>query len=71
VQSCYDAAGGSALEIIAILRDGAVVLPQRDTVLQENDRILMIGSSKARSQIAKHFAPAEASAPGGGSAPPE
>ena len=71
VQSCYDAAGGSALEIIAILRDGAVVLPQRDTVLQENDRILMIGSSKARSQIAKHFAPAEAPAPRGGSAPPE
>ncbi len=55
VQSCYDASGGSALEIIAILRGGDVVLPKRDTVLQENDRILMIGSSKARSRIAEHL----------------
>ncbi len=59
VQSCYDAAGEGALEIIAILRDGDVVLPHRDSVLQENDRLLIIGSSKARSRIAAHLTPVE------------
>ena len=60
VQSCYDAAGEGTLEIIAILRDGDVVLPNRDSVLQENDRLLIIGSSKARSRIAAHLTPVEA-----------
>ena len=57
IQSCYEAAAGAALEIIAILRGGEVVLPQFDTVLEENDRLLIIASRKGRSQIAEHIAP--------------
>ena len=37
VQSCYKKAGESAMEIIAIMRDGEVVLPTLETLLQEND----------------------------------
>jgi CIC family chloride channel protein len=59
IQSCYEAAAGTSLEVIAILRDGEVLLPQSDTVLRENDRLLIIGSSKARSRIAEHFIPLE------------
>jgi chloride channel protein, CIC family len=57
IQSCYKAAGNGALEIIAILRAGEVVLPTPDTILQENDRILVIGSNEARAKIADHLAP--------------
>ncbi len=60
VQSAYEEAAGSVVEIIAILRGGDVALPKRDTVLQENDRIIMIGSSKARSRLSQHLAPLEA-----------
>ena len=59
IQACYEAAGKGPIEIVGILRGGNAVLPTRDTVLQENDRILMIGSSQARSQIAEHLAPLE------------
>jgi CIC family chloride channel protein len=59
VQSCYEAASGDRLEIIAILREGEVVLPQPGSVLQANDRLLIIGSSKARSRIAEHLAPVD------------
>jgi CIC family chloride channel protein len=59
IQSCYEAAAGTSLEVIAILRDGEVLLPQSDAVLRENDRLLIIGSSKARSRIAEHFIPLE------------
>ena len=59
VQACYEAAAGASLEVIAILRNGEVLLPQGDTVLQENDRLLIIGSSKARNRIAEHFVPLE------------
>jgi len=38
-----------------------VILPKGDTPLQENDRILMIGSSNARSRIAEQLAPLGAS----------
>lgn len=59
VQACYEAAAGTALEVIAVLRNGELLLPQGDTVLQENDRLLIIGSAKARSRIAEHFVPVE------------
>jgi chloride channel protein, CIC family len=59
VQACYQAAGDGALEIIGIVRAGEIVLPTRDTVLKENDRLIIIGSSQARARIAEHFAPAE------------
>ncbi len=57
VQSCYDMAGGTALEIIAILRNGEVVFPKGDTILQENDRMLLIASSNARGRLAEHLSP--------------
>ncbi len=59
VQSCYEATAGASFGVIAILRNGEVLLPQGETLLQENDRLLIIGSSKARSRIAEHFAPVE------------
>jgi chloride channel protein, CIC family len=59
IRACYEAAAGSAFEVIAVLRNGEVLLPQEDTVLQPNDRLLIIGSSKARSRIAEHFVPLE------------
>jgi chloride channel protein, CIC family len=59
VKACYEAAAGASLAVIAILRNGEVLLPQGDTVLQENDRLLIIGSSKARNRIAEHFVPLE------------
>jgi CIC family chloride channel protein len=61
VQACYEAASGDRLEIIAILREGEVVLPQPNSGLQANDRLLIIGSSKARSRIAEHLAPVDSS----------
>jgi CIC family chloride channel protein len=57
IKACYEAAGGDRLEIIAILRDGGVVLPNRDSVLQPNDRLLIIGSRKARSLLVEHISP--------------
>ncbi len=57
VQFCDATAGNGALEIVAILRGGDVVLPEPDTVLQRDDRLLIIGSSKARSRLAEYLAP--------------
>jgi CIC family chloride channel protein len=61
IESCYKAAGDGALEIVAILRAGEVILPTPDVVLQEHDRVLIIGSSEARAKIAEHLRPLEAS----------
>ena len=55
VQAAYDLVGGSSFEIVAILRDGEIILPNRDTTLRENDRVLTIGSSEARSRISEHL----------------
>ncbi len=57
VQSYYNAVSGSPLEIVAILRGGEVVLPKADTVLQPDDRLLIISSSKARSVLDEHLVP--------------
>jgi Trk K+ transport system NAD-binding subunit len=51
VQSCV--ASKDALEIIAILRGGEIVLPHSDTKFQQNDRILVIASNSAQSQISE------------------
>ncbi len=68
IQSCYQAAGNGALEIVAILRAGEIVLLTPATILQENDRILIIGSKEARMKIAEHLAPL--SSPYSGAAAP-
>ncbi|MFZ3216127.1 MAG: chloride channel protein [Candidatus Acidiferrales bacterium] len=57
IQACYDAVQGGALEIIGLVRAGEIILPARDTVLRENDRLLIIGSSEARARLAEHVAP--------------
>ena len=57
IQACYEMAGSAALEIVAILRGTNVVLPARDTVLQENDRLLIIGSTKAETRLTEHLTP--------------
>lgn len=67
VEACYEMAGGRALEIIGILRAGGIVLPAGDTVLQEHDRLLIIGSSHARASISEHIVPL--SSPGGTESP--
>jgi CIC family chloride channel protein len=57
VRECYEAVGKEGLEIVAILRDGEMILADPATVFRENDRILIVGSTKARGRIAEHFAP--------------
>jgi CIC family chloride channel protein len=57
IQACYEMAGDAALEIVAVLREGNVVLPTRDTVLQENDRLLIFGSTEAGNRLTEHLAP--------------
>jgi CIC family chloride channel protein len=57
IQACYEMAGDAALEIVAVLRGGNVVLPNRDTVLQENDRLLIFGSTEAGTRLTEHLAP--------------
>jgi CIC family chloride channel protein len=59
IQNCYELAADGALEIIGIVRGGEIVLPTRDTVLQEGDRLLIVGSPEARARIAQHVASLE------------
>jgi CIC family chloride channel protein len=61
IQAWYKSVGAGALEIVAILRAGEVILPTPDTVLQENDRILVIGPDEAQKKIAEHLAPLDSS----------
>jgi CIC family chloride channel protein len=60
IQACYEMAGGADLEIVAILRAGNVIFPSRDAVLQENDRLLIFGSSEAGTLLTEHLAPVAA-----------
>ena len=57
IQSVYKAVGHGNLDIVAILRAGELIFPAPDTVLKENDRILVIGSSEARTKIAEYLSP--------------
>ena len=57
IQACYEMAGDASLEIVAVLRAGNVVFPSRDTVLEENDRLLIFGSSEAGTRLTEHLAP--------------
>jgi chloride channel protein, CIC family len=66
LESWREAVGGDGMQIIAILRNGKMVLPQKDTVLREKDWILMMGSSKARKLIGEHLAPLQLSEKEGG-----
>lgn len=57
IASCYEIAGGAPLEIVAILREGNVVLPRPDTVLQKDDRLLIFGSTDAGNRLTEHLTP--------------
>lgn len=57
IQSCYKAADDGNFEVIAVLRAGEIILPTPDAVLQENDRLLVIGSKESRAKIAEYLAP--------------
>jgi chloride channel protein, CIC family len=59
IQDCYNAAKEVPLEIIGIIRNGEIVLPHPDTVLQKRDRLITIGSAQARARIAEHLSPLE------------
>jgi K+/H+ antiporter YhaU regulatory subunit KhtT len=59
IGDAYQTAGDGALEIVAILRAGNVVLPTPEMTLQEDDRLLTIGSSKAQSRISEQLMPLE------------
>jgi chloride channel protein, CIC family len=50
-------ASKDALEIIAILRGSKIVLPNPNTKFQENDRILVITSNSAESEISEDLVP--------------
>jgi len=56
IQDCYNEAGMAALEIIGIVRGGEIIFPARETVLQPNDRLVIIGSPQARASISQHVA---------------
>ena len=57
IQACYEMAGDAPLEIVAIVRAGNVVLPTRDAVLQEDDRLLIFGSTEAGARLTQHLTP--------------
>lgn len=59
IQSIHDAAGDGTLEIVGIVRAGGVILPTPSAILQEHDRLLIIGSNQARARISEHLAPLE------------
>jgi CIC family chloride channel protein len=48
---------GNEVKIIAILRKGQMLLPHPDTLLQADDRILVIISSQEEDRLEQHLAP--------------
>ena len=51
VRDCMEITGKDSLEIVAVLRGTEVALPTPGSVLQEGDRILVLGSAKARAKL--------------------
>ena len=45
------------LDIIAILRNGDIVIPQLDTILQRGDHLLMVVSPESWDRLEVHFSP--------------
>jgi len=59
IQDCYNSAKEGPLEIIGIVRNGEILFPSPQTILQEQDRLLIIGSSQAQALVAEHLSPLE------------
>ena len=57
IRSCYEEGEAGRLEITGVLRGGEILLPAPETLLQEQDRLLIIGAGDAFGQIAEHLAP--------------
>jgi chloride channel protein, CIC family len=55
IQACYEMAGDAPIEIVAIVRGGNVVLPSREEALQEDDRLLIFGSTEAGARLTQHL----------------
>jgi len=49
--------GKDGLEIIAIMREGQVLLPHPGSLLQAGDRLLVISSSEGKERLKQHLAP--------------
>lgn len=55
IQSDCLTKGEKETEIVAILREGKLILPNEDIVLQEEDQLLLITSSEISEQLKKHI----------------
>lgn len=55
IQEVSSITGKDILEIVAILRGNEVALPTPSTALREGDRILVLGSAKAREKLFSHL----------------
>ena len=57
IQKGYLDIADDDFEIMAVFRQGEVLLPHLDTVLREGDRILVVTSPRVRGHLAQPFAP--------------
>jgi CIC family chloride channel protein len=57
LRSGYLAERSGETEIVAVLREGQIILPHRETVLHSGDRLLMVSSPQAQEQLKQHLAP--------------
>ena len=55
IQSSCLTKGEKETEIVAILRNGELILPNKDIVLEEEDQLLLITSSEISEQLKKHI----------------
>jgi chloride channel protein, CIC family len=53
IESLYQTAGKKDWEIVAIVREANIILPHPDSVLQENDRLLIVASTEAEARVAE------------------
>ena len=58
VKEITDLTGPEPVEVVAILREGNVVMPAPDTQLQKGDRLLILASRNARQILKEHLADA-------------
>jgi Trk K+ transport system NAD-binding subunit len=56
IQNSYLGMAEDEFEIMAVFRQGEVLLPHPDTVLREGDRILVVTTPRARAHLAQPVA---------------
>ena len=57
IQNSYLDMADDEFEIMAVFRQGEVLLPHPDTVLREGDRILVVTTPRVRGHLAQPIAP--------------